>query len=526
MVGNLVSLKWAHFCASLRRSGWSVAGTIIGGIYALMALVGVVAGMMALREGDPALAQGVAVVVGTLATAVWCIVPLVLSGQDSTLDPDLLAPYPLKPRDIIGGQLLGSVVGIFGLVTLIGSLMPVLAWTSPGPALLALPAGIVGFVLLMVCSRLMSCLGMAIRHKRFLAETIGAIFFLALLCAGPIVSTLTSSLMSEEWVRSVANVTGWTPLGIAWALPGDLASGAWGLLILRSVLTVAYLAVGLWVWQSVIAYQISHVGSAPARKGGAAKSGRWLGLFTRFPATPSGAIAARTTTYYLKDPRLNLNLLMAPGFLILFGFMNSTGSGGFLLHMVGPIVGWMLAWQSAYVVSYDNTAFALHLTSPVRGISERWGRTLGMMVIFVPLVAFVSVAAEIIQGEPGSIPANLGLSWAVLLAGLGVGAVLSVRYALPVPAPGESPWKSRKNNAGLANALIQFVSSIAMWAITLPILILMLAASITHVPVFDWIILIAGPVYGALIVWLGVRMGGTWYERKAPELYQDLVRMR
>lgn len=526
MVGNLVGLKWAHFVASLKRSGWAVAGTIIGGLYGLGALVAVFAGMMAVRGGDPVLAQGIAVVVGSLAVAAWCIVPLVLSGQDATLDPDLLAPYPLKPQQILGGQLVGSAIGIFGAITLVGSLTPVAAWSSPGPALAAIPAGLLGFILLMVCSRLMSSLGMAIRHRRFLAEILGAVFFLALLTLGPLASTLTTSLLSPEWVIGVARIAGWTPLGVAWAIPGDLAAGAWGIFVLRLVLTLLYLAVGLVAWRRIIAYQTSHVGAAAPTAGKANRTGAWLGLFGRFPGTPAGAIAARTATYYLKDPRLNLNLLIAPGFLILFWFVSQTNGGGIQLLLVGPLVGWMLAWQSAYVVSYDNTAFALHLTSPVSGRADRWGRFFGMSVILLPIVVLVSVAAVLIHGDPGSIPANLGLSLSVLLCGFGVGAVVSVRYALPVPAPGESPWKSRKNNAGLANMFIQGVSSMVMWAVVLPILILFIAAAFTHQPIFDWIILVAGPVYGVVILWVGVRIGGSWYERRAPELYQDLVRLR
>ena len=51
MVGNLLSLKWAHFVASLKRSGWALAGTIIGAVYALLGLVAVFAVFMAQR-GD------------------------------------------------------------------------------------------------------------------------------------------------------------------------------------------------------------------------------------------------------------------------------------------------------------------------------------------------------------------------------------------------------------------------------------------------------------------------------------------
>ena len=144
MVGNLLSLKWAHFVASLKRSGWALAGTIIGAVYALLGLFAVFAVFMAQRGGEPETVQGLAVILGALVTALWCIVPVVISGQDSTLDPDILAPFPLKPGEILGGQLAGSVISIFGMMTLIGSFFPVLGWASPLPALVSVFSGILG----------------------------------------------------------------------------------------------------------------------------------------------------------------------------------------------------------------------------------------------------------------------------------------------------------------------------------------------------------------------------------------------
>lgn len=525
MVGHLVSLKWAHLVASLKRSGWAIAGTIIGTVYGLLALFMVLTIMMSQRGEDPVVAQSTAVVLGTVVAVLWCIVPLVLSGQDSTLDPDILAPFPLRPREILGGQLIGSVISIAGAITLIGAFLPVVTWESVGPAVTAVFAGILSFGLLMICSRLMSAVGMAIRNRRFLAEAIGAVFFLALLCAGPLLGALTDGLFSTAWTTGVASVTGWTPLGAPWALPGDVAEGAWGILALRGVVTLAYICAGLFVWLRVIAHQTSHVGAASGTRSRGSRTGIRLGLFGRFPATPVGGIAARMVTYYLKDPRLNLNLLFAPGFLLLFWFVSGAEGGGQLL-LVGPLVGWMLAWQSTYTVSYDNTAFALHLTAPISGLQERWGRSLGMCAIFVPLVGLTSVIAMLLAGTAGSVPANLGVSLSLLLSGLGVGAAMSVRYALPVAAPGESPWKSRKNNAGFVNALFQLLGSLLILAVALPIWALLIVFAVTGNPVIGWSILVAGPVYGLLILWLGVRIGAAWYERRAPELYQDVAKFR
>lgn len=523
MVGNLLKLKLLHLGAAFRRSAWAIVGMAIGALYGLGLLAGVVGAFIAVHD-DAELARLIAVCLGSLIAVAWLVVPLVASGADATLDPELLAPYPLRPRQIAGAQLAGSLIGIVGPLTLLALLAPALAWPSPLAVIVGLVSTLLGYALVVVCSRLVTALSIALRSRRFVTEAIGAVVFLAAMIAAPVIVTVGEGLASAGALRTVAEVAAWTPLGVAWSIPGDLALGAAGLAAARAVLLLAYLAAGLLVWDRVVAHQISHVGQS----GGSARSTRagaaGVGALGLFPATPAGAVAARTSTYVLKDPRMNLNLVMVPALFVLFYFFARLNEGGFQLGMVGPISAVLLTWVTCYAVSYDNTAFSLHVTAPLSGRADRWGRVVGFGVVMVPLVVAASVVSMLLAGRAAAIPVNLGLSLGIILTGLGVGAVASVRYAYPVPPPGASPWKTQRNGAGFANALAQFVGILLIALLAFPAWVPALAYLITGSQLANWLTLGIGVAAGCLVVWLGVRIGGAWYERRAPELYRDVAR--
>lgn len=54
--------------------------------------------------------------------------------------------------------------------------------------------------------------------------------------------------LNWETVELVGGITGWTPIGRAWALPADLTAGRSGLMVLRFALALVLLAVVIWVW--------------------------------------------------------------------------------------------------------------------------------------------------------------------------------------------------------------------------------------------------------------------------------------
>ena len=524
MVGNLLRLKLAHLGAAFKRSAWAIVGTVIGGVYGLGMLSLLVLALLALH-GRTELVQMTAVGLGSLIALAWLLIPLVASGADATLDPDRLALYPLRPREIVGGQLAGSLIGIVGPLTLLALLAPAVGWSSPAAAAAGVVCSLLGYALVVVCSRLVSAFSMALRSRRFVTETIGAVMFVVIVAVGPLLATLGQGLSRDGALERTLGVLAWTPLGVAWAVPGDLAQGAPGLAAARAALLLVYLAAGLLLWNRVVAHQISHIGQGGgSSRRGRASSARGIGLFGVLPGTPAGAVAARTVLYLFKDPRFNLNLIMVPALFLVFWLSSQLGSGGLSVSVIGPVAGIAVVWVTCYAVSYDNTAFSLHVTAPLRGRDDRWGRVLGFGVVFLPLVVAASVAGMLVSGSPGGIPANLGLSLGFLLTGLGVGAVISVSYAYPVAPPGGSPWKTQRNGAGFANMLAQMAGLCVIALLAFPAWAMGLVYLFTGAGWANWLTLVLGVLGGSVVLWLGVRIGGTWYERRAPELYGDVAR--
>ncbi|MDN5654608.1 MAG: hypothetical protein L0G46_05905, partial [Kocuria sp.] len=71
-----------------------------------------------------------------------------------------------------------------------------------------------------------------------------------------------------------------------------------------------------------------------------------------------------------------------------------------------------------------------------------------------------------------------------------------------------------------------FLTSLLIVGLALPVWVLLGVGAFTGNPVFGWIALVVGCLYGGAMLWVGVRLGGAWYDKRAPELYQDLARLR
>jgi len=123
------------------------------------------------------------------------------------------------------------------------------------------------------------------------------------------------------------------------------------------------------------------------------------------------------------------------------------------------------------------------------------------------------------------LPAILGLSIGILLSGLGLSSVSSATVVVPVPAPGDSPFKSPPG-AGFTTIL----SSMATWGIlTLliaPEFALLIVAAVTGQALFSWLGLAAGLVLGVAFFQMGIRWGGARLDRRAPELLESLSLQR
>ena len=93
-----------------------------------------------------------------------------------------------------------------------------------------------------------------------------------------------------------------------------------------------------------------------------------------------------------------------------------------------------------------------------------------------------------------------------------------------MPGPGESPFATPPGGAGVT-LLVQAVVGLAVLVLALPGLVFGALAWFGH-DWAAWVALVVGPTVGGAAAVLGVRLGAGLFERRGPELLQDLVRIR
>jgi ABC-2 type transport system permease protein len=523
MVATLVRLRFLLLANGLRKSPWQIVAVILGGLYGLFLLGIVIVGLIALRAAPIDFARTLVVLAGAATILGWTFLPVLTSGIDQTVDTARLAPFPVPINTLVLALAVSGVLGVPGIVTSIAALGTVVTWSrDPLAAFAALVSAAIGVFTAVVGSRMLAALASRIGAGRRAREARTLIVFIPLLLLGPIIF-LVSNLLREasDILPTIAQVVGWTPFGAVWAVPADVASGDFakaGFELLIALATLV-LFVALWRWG------LGRALERPARAATAQVSKRGSGLFGIFPGTPTGAVAARALTYWVRDPRYAQSLITIPIVPALLFFWGGFGENLAILVWVGPVVAVLLAMSIYTDVSYDNTAFALHVQTGVSGIADRLGRVIALAVFAVPLSLALVVASVAVSNTWQLLPGLLGITIGILLSGFAVSSLISGRLTFPVPAPGESPFKARPGG-GFSLMLTTFASWAVLGVLILPELVLALVGFATDNPLLGWLSIPVGLIVGTALLVLGVRLGGRILDRRGPELLAQLQKQK
>ncbi len=515
MVAHLLRLKLALLRNSLRRSPWQIVGIVFGALYGLSILVLLFTALFFLSTTDPVLARTVTVLAGSAALLGWALIPVLATGVDLTLDPARFVTFAVPMPKLLAGLALGGLIGIPGLVTLLAALASaVVWWRSPAAVAAGLLTALIAVMTCVVAARVTVAASTSLASSRRFKDVSGLVAIIPLMLLGPIVAGIGTGISSAgNYLPSLADTLSWTPLGAAWAVPGDIALGQWGAAAAKLAIAAVFLAVLVWAWKVLLVRALV----TPPYNAGVRRKGGRLGFFKMFPGTPTGAVAARALTYWIRDPRYGASLLIIPLLVVVLLFMNNTGGTSVVPLLIGPLVAFLLAFGLTADVAYDNTAFALHISTGVSGRADRAGRVLGCIVFALPTVLLATVLPCLLMGRADLLPVLLGVSLGTLLSGLGLSSVVSARYTYNVPLPGENAFKTPPGSGG-RTALVQGLGMLAQVVIVLPVLGLALAAVITGSTLLSWLTLAAGILLGAGLLAAGIRIGGRWLDRRAPEL--------
>jgi ABC-2 type transport system permease protein len=524
VVAHIVGLKVLLLRNGLRRSTPQRVGLILGAVYGLAVLGGVLSGLIALRFAVPSdVARTTVTIGGSAATLGWVVMPIVAFGADETLDPARFATMAVPRRELVLGLLLSSLVGIPALVMAVLGLATVITWSRSLLAVLVAPvAAAVGVLTCVALSRVTSTAFSAMTRNRRSRESAPALMILVAVGLWIAGSSIMHRLSAPRVLPRIADVLGWTPLALAWSAPADFVDGAVGPGLLRLTLAVVVLAVALWAWGALLRRALENPrgtsGDRPAPREAGLGSLGWL------PGTPTGAVAARSITSWRRDPRYvssgALMILLPLGLLL----PALTGTTRIWTLAMAPAAGFMLGWSTHNDIAYDGTAFWGHLATGVSGRADRIGRLAPTAMAASVLLPGYATLGCALTGRWSLWPALFGIGLGFLLSGFGVANVMSALQPYPVPGPGENPFGAPPGLSALT-MLVQSVVGAAVFTLNLPLLGFGLGALLGHVWM-GWLCLGLAVVLGSTALVLGTWWGARIYERRAPELLADLSRIR
>lgn len=517
MVAQLLRLRLRLLANTFRRSVWQIVGIVIGLVYGLGLAMILFAGLVGLRLApDEELIRDVFTVVGSAVTLGFLIVPLFV-GVDDAMDPRRFALFGMPERTLTVGLAVSALIGIPPLVLAITLVGTIVTWSrGPGEVLIAVVAAALTLATCVLLSRVSAAVASFVLSTRRAREFSGMLGLVGIILLAPLILFLVTFDWTHGAVRlleNVAGVLGWTPLGAMWAVPGEAASGAWGIAFAKLVLAVATLG-ALWlVWQALVKRMLVTPGREVA-----AKQYTGLGWFDRLPHNPTGVIAARSFTYWARDARYWTSVIIIPIIPVLV--MVPLGLAGVdsnaLVLLLVPIMSVFIGWALHNDVAYDHTAVWLHIASGEHGIADRLGRVFPVLIGGTLVVVLGSAISVFLYGDWSMFPAVVGVSVCLLFGGLGVGSYTSARFPYPAVKPGDSPFQQPQSSGTLA-ALVQSLSLLVSIVITIPALVFSLLALFDD---SEWALaaLAAGAGLGLAVLVGGVLWGGRVFNRRAPEI--------
>ena len=488
-------------------------------------------------ELDAVTRHRVVVVTGALVSLGAFFVPL-LASREQLLHPRALWLFGFRPVSIGGAVLFTTLVGPALLLVPI-ALSPLWLWEGEASATAALAAP---FIVLegLLAARIGVVLGAVLRHRtavNTLIRIVAVLLFVGgvIVIAAHLTPTLAGLLPGSWWTTTlpivlavaplrdpaIADTLTALPLGAFWRAPSHEAAGDAALVDQDFALGAVTILVLLLVWICSLAFQLR-----PTRRRPQARAALVPGWFRRLPSTPVGAIAARSFTYWARDPRYRAALWVLPVIpvvtVVSFGVVGIPLSISSLIPL--PVIVLLLAWGTLHNdVAYDSTGIWSHLAAQTRGVDDRVGRMLPVLAMGVPVVLVGTPLTAWAHGDGLIAPAVLGMCSALLLGGIGVSSVMSARFPYPATRPGDAPFQ-QPQVPGSTGGGIQFGSLVLILLVASPAI----AATVFHLVGMPgpwvWIALVAGVVAGVAALLLGIRVGGAAFDRRAPELLEFAVR--
>jgi ABC-2 type transport system permease protein len=516
VVDHVLRLKLALLGSAFRGVASAVRALLVLG---LAGAVGTAVILLAQEVDVTRSDHRVALIVVASCLALAIVVAPLSAGLGSAMEPGRFARFPLPNGQLALGLMLAGALGVPGALAITLGIALELAWAGTDVAGVAILAGVLGAIAVVMASQYLVALTAQLAVSSAAVRLMTSIARLTILVALAASGTAVALVQRGEGVAGLGELAGVlanTPTGLLWAAPdgpgSDIAWRVFGGAVMVAIMVAA------WPWV------VRRLVEAP-RRIRTARAIRGLGWFDLVPATPSGAIAARSLLYWTRDARYRaviIALPLAPALMMLA--LATAGAPLPLLWLIPvPVVALFLGWFSHNDVAYDHTAVWVHVSSPVSGVSDRWGRAVPPLLLGLVLIAVASPFAAMWSEINDVYPAVIGTGVGLLLTGLGVSSVSSALRPYPAARPGAGPW-DQPPLVGASAGWIQSLTLLATLAFMAPALTIavmgLLEVDSAMLELAGW----AGAATGFGIFVLGILVGGFLFRRRAPELLGLVMR--
>jgi ABC-2 type transport system permease protein len=518
VAAHVLRLRIALLLGAVRGDPAHLRRTILGLILLVGATIIACWALLTLRDAETDVALAVIVLGGSAVTLGFALAPLV-AGATDPLDPRRFVVLGLPSGRLAAVLAVAAFLSVPTLALLAVSVCTAVVWAAHG---VPWAAGAVGVFLGVATCVLLAHVCMALtalflRERR--SRELSGLFALAILVVVVPVGVFFASL---EWggrvptqLAEAVSALSYTPLGASWAFPGRVAQG--GSQSPTSVLLIALatlVGLGLAWWLLVRRLLSTTERPVSVRERGG------LGWFAVAPGTPGGAVAARSLVYWLRDRRYLVNIVVIPVAAVLTSVPLLIA--GVPLEIVAlvpvPIVALFLGWLPHNDLAYDSTAVWMHIASGVRGVSDRIGRLVPVLLIGLPILAVMIPVSISLHGRWALLPAMVGVSASLFLVGLGLSSISSVVSPYGVSRPGESPFQQpqRTSASGAISQGMVMVGTVVLSAPALWWGWLALTGDIDAAKMALW----GGLAVGVTVFVSGITIGSAVFERRGGRLME------
>lgn len=532
MVAELLRLKGRLLLNGFRRPRSRIVGSAVLLAIAVVGLVALSTAAALVTTFDGEIIGRAVVLIGAEISLGCLLIPIMFS-RSQLVEPRAFLGYRYRSAAVAAITLLLTLIGP-ALLLIPLAVLPIIAWRH-FPELTQVAA--IAAPLLVLQLLLTLRIGVAVgawlyRFTRWLswARVVGVLILLAglvmiaalLLPRGVLQAHDRSLAAVAPFARllrpltadRVADAVAGSPLASLWGAPGLAVAGAGdpSAAIWIGVAVIVALAL---LWWAMVAGALR-----PTRRLRVTRAERVPGWFRHLPATPAGAIAARSFIYWIRDPRYNVVFGVLPLLPILTALAFFIGGVPLRIGALVPLalMVLVLAWSTTHNdIAYDSTAVWSHLSAQTRGLHDRIGRIWPVLLVGTVLIALGTPFTVWAQGDPNSLPAVLGINIALLLGGIGVGSALAPRFPYPAPRPGDGAFTFPQASGGTGGG-----AQAGSFFLTILVALPPIAATAFWLMGFggglNWVALVSGVATGVIALVFGIRGGAAAFDRRGPEL--------